>query len=176
MRDSQQEFRCRDNYSVDALIILLIFGCIVLVSTILGVVCGIAYGKITFIMDGLIIIIIFGICGIGLIILCGYALLRCKTTVFTINDREVKLIGKKMGKDVCIERNIENIQRIVIKIFRKIKVIVLVDNIGKMGRLAASQNGEYIKIQYSRNRLNAVKKFLLNCPIEISHNTELGES
>lgn len=174
MKNNPQEFSCKDNYTVDAIIVLLLFGVLVFASTIIGVVCGVVYDRISFIIDGLMYIITFGTCGVGLIIFCGYALSQCKTTIFTINDSEVKLIGKKLGKEVYIERSIENIQRIVIKIFRKIKVIVLVDDIGKVGRFAASQNGEYIKIQYSRKRLDKIKRFLPNCPIEISSNTDLG--
>lgn len=173
-RERTQEFVCKDNYAREVLIGCLVFGCLICVSAIIGVAIGLVFNDIS-VVDSIMVLLGSETCGIVLIALCSYSLCTSKTTLFTINNETIKLIGKKHREDVNIERRIEDIQCIVVKLFRKVRSIVLVDNIGEIGYWAASQNGEFIKIQYSKKRLNEIKRFLPNCPVIFSDNTEFGE-
>lgn len=178
MRDlvDNQKFTCKDNFCIDAIIIVLIISVLVSISAILGTIYGVKYSEsFKFVPDGILLLI--GLLGpsIGLIALCVSSLHQNKTCIFSINNSTVSLNGKRRGEKISIERKTEEIKCIVIKNFMRIKDIVLVDAVGEIGHWASSMNGEFIKIRYSSNRLKALKKYLPNCPVKYSANTNMNE-
>lgn len=171
----KQYFICKDNYCVDAIIGLLVFGILVGVSVIFGTVYGVCVNDMQFIPDGLGLLLGFLSTSVGIITFSAYTVYKNKTCIFTIDNSKITLKGKRRGENVNIERNHEDIKSIVIKTFNRSSTIVLVDTIGELGYYAASRNGQFIKIAYSKKRLNAIKSYLPNCPIIYSENANMGE-
>lgn len=81
-----------------------------------------------------------------------------------IVDDTIRIQNKK-GDCVLIERKLQDITKIVV-VNGIGGAIALVDNTGHFGKGVSFNSGEYIKLEYSKKKLQNIAKFLYNCPIE----------
>lgn len=170
MRNSsdKQNFTCKDNYGVEAMIGVLVFCVVVSISVFIGMIYGLCSKKLKYVPDGLCLLAFVSMFAIA-IVMCVFTLCKNKPGIFSIDNSIVKLVGKRSGESICIERNIDDIKCIVIKTFGRSTAIILADLLGDIGNFASTtKNNEFIRISYSKRRLNAIKKYLPECPIEYS--------
>ncbi len=173
--NKKQQFTCKDNYLIEVYLGMLIFGILIGVSVIFGVTYGVCNNYLMFVPGGLFLLIWFLTLSIFSIVFSTYMLCKNKTCIFSIDNSRITLVGKRYGENLCIERNIEDIKSIVIKSFRKYPSIIFVDTIGELGKSPKTLNGQFIKINYSKRRLENIKKYLPECPIRYSDNTTMDE-
>ena len=84
-----------------------------------------------------------------------------------INNHSVRLENKK-GDCVVVERKLEQIKKIVVTDGSG-GIIALVDDVGQFGKGLPFDSGDYIKLQYTKKKLQNIVKFLPDCPLEIRH-------
>ncbi|MGN0813947.1 MAG: hypothetical protein ACI4MH_01790 [Candidatus Coproplasma sp.] len=163
-----KEFKCYDDTIFLGIAILGLALTILFVAIFIGVVVRIVSGM-DYYPNGLGWSIIALFCFI-LSIFIFVVSWKIKRRVFLINEEYCFLVSKNGREEVKIKRALTDIKFLEIKDFgisrKGIKTIVFIDSVGVYGTTSCTlNNSEYIKIKYSKGRINKIKKFLPNCVV-----------
>lgn len=100
-------------------------------------------------------------------------MVRFLKNCYLVIDCNTVRIENKKGDYVLAERNLQDIKKIVIlhtpNNYSTTKTIVLVDDIGRFGKGLSTHSGEYIKLKYSKEKLENIQQFLPHCETQTKY-------
>lgn len=171
-KSKSDEYKCINDNSIIALYVITLF--MVLSSISIQIAVSVIWiDRGGFYLDGIICFLIFVVPLFLTSVLIYIKVLRgTRQGVFKINKDYCELNFKFKGENIYVKRNLVEIKKIEIRDFsetRRAVSIVFIDNTGVLGEKALTKNGEYIKIHYTKKRLNEIKKYLPNIAVNYSN-------
>lgn len=169
MNSNNNQFRCKTHNSTLKLL-ACIFILLIVLLTITWAMCIGDWGNVLPLM---IFALIFVTALFFVIMYYLIPMVRFFTNGYLVMDGNTVRIENKKGTYVLAERNLQDIKKIVIlhtpNNYSTTKTIVLVDDIGKFGKGLSTHSGEYIKLKYSKKKLEYIQQFLPHCETETKY-------